>query len=115
MADFPTFSHALIAACGEIPSTSARASDIKSPTEAGYVVTWKRTTRATRAWRVTLRYIDQADYATWTAFIATCGTFAAFNFTVPKAGGTYSVRFIERPSTPYSAPYWSSSFGLEEV
>jgi len=115
MADFPTFSHALITACGEIPSTSARASDVKSPTETGYVVTWKRITRATRAWRVTLRYIDQADYATWTEFIATYGTFAAFNFTVPKAGGTYSVRFIERPSTPYSAPYWSSSFGLEEV
>ena len=115
MADFPTFTHALITACGEIPSTSARASDVKSPTEAGYVVTWKRTTRATRAWRVTLQYIDVTDYATWTAFIAAQGTFAAFDFIVPKAGGTYSVRFVGRPSTPYSAPYWSSSFEVEEV
>jgi len=115
MAAFPTFANALITACGEIPSTSAKAADVKSPTEAGYVVTWKRTTRNTRAWSVHLGYIDSTDYVTWTAFIATYGTFGSWDFTVPKAGGTYSVRFVERPSTPYKAPYWSSSFMIEEV
>ena len=115
MAAFPTFSSAKITSCGEIPSISANANDVKSPTDAGYVVTWRRTTRNTRASTANLDYIGVTDYATWTTFINTYGTFASFDFTVPKAGGTYTVRFVQRPSTRYNSPYWSSSFTLEEV
>lgn len=79
------------------------------------MVTWTRTTRDVKAWRVLLSYIDSTDYATMSAFIATYGTVGSWDFTLPKAGTTHTVRFVKRPSMPYSAPYWSCAFDIEEV
>ena len=112
---FPTFQSAKITSCGEIPSTAETYANVRSSSESGYVVTWRRSTGHISAWAVQLSYINIADHTTWKNFINAVGSTVEFSFILPKLLTNVVVRLIEIPSIPYKAPYWYSAFRIEEI
>lgn len=84
----------------------------------GYVQTRPRFTRIIRTFSFTYRLLPQSDLSQLTDFIEQVGIFQAFNWTHPKTGETFVVRFARMPTIELvvgPTPYYDVSIELEEV
>lgn len=92
---------------------------LRSPSEAGYVVTRPLWTRSKRTFHVEYGLLSQSDYDTLKDFFesSTRGGSISFNWTNPIDGNVYVVRFVSDTlsSTMVSIGKWQVSFELEEV
>lgn len=115
MADFPTL---VVKPSGDFvvkPSEAAKGSDIRTETEAGYVVTRNRYSRIPDVLSCDYSQMLNPDYQLFKAFVALVGTSANFNWINPVTAETHDVRFLVRPEFVYRGLHWYTSVELEEL
>jgi hypothetical protein len=90
---------------------------IRSPFEAGYVLTRRRYTRSIYEWEISYYRMPTADKNTLNAFVSTVGGGAdAFDWTHPETASVHTVRFKIIPE--YEADQkgrWNVRFTLETL
>lgn len=75
---------------------------VRSEMEGGYVLTRPRHTRTPRrTYKTGFTNLSNADKLTFETFVATYGTYKAFNYTVPIQGTVINVRLREVPRYEY--------------
>lgn len=75
---------------------------IRAEMEGGYVLTRPRHTRTPRrTYKTGFTDLSNADKLTFEAFVASFGTYKAFNYTVPVQGTVINVRLREIPKYEY--------------
>lgn len=118
MSDFPTLSTPPV-----YPLKQSRDGDqfIKSKTEAGYVITRSRYSRARLKFNVSYQNISAADKALLETLIDEVdGEIGYFTWTHPITSVSYTVRFDKTPEIEAvghdgSSYYYNTSFDLVEV
>jgi len=113
MADFPTLSSGVLAY--PFKEEGLGVADLRTPTDAGYVITRRRFTKDPKKWGVVYKGLTDADFTTMSSFISTQGTTGKFNWEHPVSGDTKVVRFVKRPALVRKNRYWEMSCELEEV
>jgi hypothetical protein len=113
--DYPTLS---IKPASPMPQDSQKKT-LRSPPEAGYVITRGLWTRAKKTWHIDYPAMPVADYNTLLAFFegSAGGGAEIFNWTHPITSTIYEVRFLEDklPAEYLTFNLVSCSFNLEEV
>ena len=113
MADFPTLSEGVLGY--PLSEGSLGVADLRTPTDAGYIITRRRFTKDPKKWTVAYKGLTDSDYTTMSNFISTYGTTGKFNWTHPVSGDTKVVRFAKRPQLTKRNIRWEMTCELEEV
>lgn len=89
---------------------------IRSPLEAGYELTRPRYTKLRKRFRVRYVWATQDTKDAIENFYQTVQCSEIFEWTHPKEGTTYNVRFVNPPRFTYEAAiFWNIEFELREV
>lgn len=119
MADFPTLSSYAIPEVNAWQESKAFDPTIRSPQEAGYILTKARFTRIPKKWHISYETLQNDDKISLENFETARKVGAeSFNWTNPKNSIVYVVRFLAPISFGFnsqSSMYWKAEFDLEEV
>lgn len=112
---FPNLSIKPSGDLGEGPSKAADTADIRTPSEAGFVITRRRFTYVPKVFSFSYWPLSESDYAVLSEFVDDVGTTQSFEWAHPLTDEIYEVRFLKRPKFVYRGVHWATDIELESL
>lgn len=112
---FPTLTVQPSGDFSEKPSEAEDSADIRTKSDAGYVITRRRFTRVPNVFTFSYWPLAFEDAGLLRTFIEKVGVSVSFDWIHPVNKTIHHVRFSKRPRLIYRGLHWNTDIELEEV